>query len=280
MALFARGAHRDAIRSRGLEIREAGGAWFAHVAATDEPASLGAPELSLLAVKSYSLDAVAPVCRRLAEGGSTILPLLNGVDTFDALVERGVPAERILPGLTAISVEKTAPGVVSRWSTFWTVVVGERDGGVSERARAAEALFREAGAESRVSTSIEADLWRKFLFLAPIAAACGLARAPVGAVCAAPLGLSLLARAVGEIAAIARARGLMLGPDDEKQVLARIQALAPELKPSFLVDLEHGGPTELDVLSGAVSRYGARLEIATPIHDAVVAAVSAATSPH
>jgi 2-dehydropantoate 2-reductase len=277
--LYARGEHRDAIRSRGLEIRESGGSWLARLETTDDVAALGDPDLALLAVKSYSLGSVLPVCRHVAERGATILPLLNGVDTLTALVEGGVPAERVLQGLTAISVEKTGPGTVARWSDFWIVVVGESDGKVSERAADADRLFREAGADSRVSSDIEADLWRKFLFLAALAAACGLARAPVGAVLAAPLGPTLVERAVGEIAAVARARGVALAADEEKPVLARIRGLAPGLKPSFLVDLEHSGPTELDVLSGAVARYGAKLGIPTPIHDTVVAAVGAFLGP-
>jgi len=51
------------------------------------------------------------------------------------------------------------------------------------------------------------------------------------------------------------------------------------LKPSFLLDVERGGPNELDVLSGAVSRYGRESGVATPIHDTAVAALSAAASP-
>ena len=157
----------------------------------------------------------------------------------------------------------------------WIVAVGERDGHLSERARAADRLFREAGAESRVSPNIETDLWRKFLFLASLAAACGLARAPVGIVLAAPLGAELVGRAVGEIAAVGRARGVTFGPDEEAQALARIRGLAPELKPSFLVDLEHGGPTELDILSAAVSRSGASLGIRTPVRAPSSPAVTA-----
>ena len=36
------------------------------------------------------------------------------------------------------------------------------------------------GADARVSNRIDVDLWQKFIFLAAIAAACGLARAPLG----------------------------------------------------------------------------------------------------
>ncbi len=276
--LFARGENRDAIRSRGLEVREPEGTWTVKVLATDDAAELLPTDLAIVAVKSYSLLEVAPVVARLAAAGAVVVPLLNGVEAFESLVAAGVPADRMLGGLTAISVEKSAPGVVTRKSDFRTVAVGERGGGTSERAERIAAAFREAGAEARVSENIEVDLWRKFLFLATIAAACGLARAPIGAVRDAPLGPELLERAGREIAAVARARGVALPAGEEDQVFQRLSALPPGLKPSFLVDLERGGRNELDILSGAVARYGRACGVPTPVHDTAVAALSAAAS--
>ena len=237
-------------------------------------------ELAIVAVKSYSLAEVAPVVARLAGAGALVVPLLNGVEAFESLVAAGVPADRMLGGLTAISVEKTAPGIVTRKSDFRTVVVGERGGGASERAERVAALFREAGADARASEDIAVDLWRKFLFLATIAAACGLSRAPIGVVRDAPLGPELLERLGREIAAVARTRGVALPAGEEDQVLKRLSALAPGLKPSFLLDLERGGPNELEVLSGAVSRYGRACGVPTPVHDTVVTAVSAMAQRH
>ncbi len=269
--LLARGAHRDAIRSRGLEVREPEGAWTVQVLATDDPAELVPADLAVVAVKSYSLSEIAPVARRLAEAGAIVLPLLNGVEAFESLAAAGVAPERMLAGLTLISAEKTAPGVVTRKSDFRSVSVGERSGGFSERAERGD-----AGADARASDNIEADLWKKFLFLTTMAAACGLARAAVGPVRDAPLGTLLLERAVREIGAVARARGVALTGRDEEEVLSRIANLPPGMKPSFLLDLERGGPNELDILSGVVSRFGKAAGISTPIHDTAVAALSAA----
>jgi len=42
---------------------------------------------------------------------------------------------------------------------------------------------------------------------------------------------------------------------------------------TFLLDLESGGPTELDTLSGAVSRLAAQAGIDTPVHDTATAAL-------
>ncbi len=181
----------------------------------------------------------------------------------------------MLAGLTLISAERTAPGVVTRKSDFRSVSVGERAGGLSERAERVAALFREAGADARASENIEADLWLKFLFLTTLAAACGLARAAVGPIRDAPLGPLLLDRAAREISAVARARGVALTGKDEEAVLSRIASLPAGMKPSFLLDLERGGPNELDILSGAVSRFGKAAGISTPVHDTAVAALSA-----
>jgi len=278
VVLLARGEHRDVIRSRGLEVREPEGAWTVLVGATDDPAELSPADLTLVAVKSYSLAEVAPTVRRLAEGGSDVLPLLNGVEAFGSLAALGVPPDRMLAGLTVISVEKTAPGVITRKSPFRRVVLGERGGGSSERAERLAALFREAGAEAHVSEDIAVDLWRKFLFLTTLAAACGLARTSIGPVRDSPQGGLLLQRAAREIAAVARARGVALTAGEEEQVLDRMAALPAGMKPSFLLDLERGGSNELDVLSGAVSRYGRESGVPTPIHDTAVAAFSASVA--
>jgi 2-dehydropantoate 2-reductase len=192
--LLARGENRDAIRSRGLEVREPDGTWTVNVLAADDVEELLPVDLALVAVKSYSLAEVAPTVRRLAEAGAMVLPLLNGVEAFESLAALGVPPERMLAGLTVISVERTAPGVITRKSPFRSVVVGERRGGSSERAERVAALFRESGADARVSEDITLDLWRKFLFLTTLAAACGLARASIGPVRDAPLGSLLLQR--------------------------------------------------------------------------------------
>ena len=276
---LARGPHLDAIRSRGLEVREPDGAWTVRPLAAAEAADLLPADFAVVAVKSYSLSEAAPAVRRLAEGGAVVVPLLNGVEAFESLAASGVPPGRMLAGLAVISAEKSEPGVITRRSDFRRVVVGERSGGPSERAEKIAAAFREGGAEARVSEDIAVDLWRKFLFLTTIAAACGLCRAPVGAVLKAPLGPELIDRAGREIAAVARARGVALPPGEEDKVLQTIAALQPHLKPSFLLDLERGGPNELDILSGAVSRYGREHGVPTPIHDTAVAACSAGARP-
>jgi 2-dehydropantoate 2-reductase len=276
VALLARGAHLDALRARGLEVRTPEEKFTVAVQATDELKALGACDVAIVAVKTYSLAEIAPAARLLAEGGAAILPFLNGVEAADRLVESGVPANQVLGGLTQVSVLRVGPGVVERKSSFQKVTVGERRGKPSERVRRIVEAFQGAGAEARVSEDISADLWRKFAFIASMAAACGLARAPIGPVRDAPFGKLLLERAVREVLAVARARGIRLADDEGQKTLAFIDSLGGGMKPSFLLDLEAGGPNELDDLSGAVARLGREAGVETPVHDTATAALSAA----
>ncbi len=278
VALLARGDHLDALRSRGLEVRTPEETFTVAVEASDRPEELGEVELAVVAVKNYSLPEIVPAARLLADNGAVILPLLNGVEAADRLIAGGVPDERVLGGLTEISAARISPGAVERRSPFQRVVVGERRGGTSERAERIAAAFREAGVNARASTDITADLWRKLAFIASMAAACGLSRSSVGPIRDTPLGYLLIERAVHEVLAVGRSLGVALSSDDESKILAFVDSLAPGIKPSFLLDLESGGPTEIDDLSGAVSRLGRRAGVETPVHDTAAAALGAGRS--
>jgi 2-dehydropantoate 2-reductase len=276
VTLLARGAHLEALRERGLEVRTPEGTFVATVAATGDPQEIGEVELAVVAVKSYSLQVIVPAALLLAQKGAVILPLLNGVEAADRLVEQGVPGDKVLGGLAEISAARLGPGVVERRSAFQRMVVGERTGGFSERAERIAAAFRDAGAEARASADITADLWRKLAFITTMAAACGLARSPIGPVREAPLGNLLIERALREVVAVARARGVALPEDVLSKILGHIASLPGAMRPSFLLDLESGGPTEIDDLSGAVSRFGREAGVETPVHDVATAALSVA----
>jgi 2-dehydropantoate 2-reductase len=275
--ILARGEHLAAIRRQhGLAVHTPTDQFIAPVDASDDPKILDDADLVLVAVKGYSLPDIAPTLRAPAARGATIVPLLNGVDIVDRLVAEGVARNAILPGAAYISAARTAPGVVTRFSgPSPRIVVGN-----GPRAEALASDVKATGAADAVVTDdITVELWRKFFFIGAMAAACGLSRRAIGAVREAPLGRTLIERAAREIVTLAAALGIPTRPDEVDRVVKAIDALAPAVKPSFLFDLEHGGPTELDLLSGTVSRL-ARTDAArkagvdTPVHDTATAALS------
>lgn len=277
VVLIARGPHLDAIAARGLEVHEPSGSFVAHPVATSNGDELEGCEYVVISVKSYSIPEVTPMIAAAARAGATVIPLLNGVDVADRLQQGGVPRDTIVGGLAAVSLFRTAPGIVERRSPFDRVVVGEFDRRTSVRTKAfAEALER-VGVSASVSDDIAHDLWRKFAFIVPMTIACGLTRRPMGAMLSTERGRAVVAATLAELAAVSRAGDTALSADDEARIRTDLLGLAPTMRPSFLADLERGGPTEVDVLAGAVSRMGRERGIATPIHDVASAAFEAAT---
>lgn len=273
VTLFARGAHLDVLRRKGLTVRATDGEFVVSVGATDVIADLPPADVALVTVKSYSLGDVAPVVKAAADRGADIVPLLNGVTAADELIAVGIPRERVLGGLARVSAVRTEPGVVERRSAFRSIVVGELGGGQSERTSAIARALATAGIEARASDNMDVELWQKFVFITAMAAVCGLARTSIGPVRDAPGGRRFIERAVNEVVAVARARGIRVPDDEGPRTCAFIETLPAPMTPSFLLDLQGGGPTELDTLSGAVSRFAADAGIETPVHDTALAAL-------
>jgi len=275
--LFARGEHLDAVRANGLEVRTPKEKFVARPDASSREDHVAQCDVVFVSVKSYSLLEVGKVIANAALNGATIIGLLNGVDIAERLRGLGVPRECIVGGLVRASIVRTSPGVVARLSEFDRVTIGEFDGTVSDRVSRIAGALRDAGVTSEVSDDISHDLWRKFAFIVPMNVACGLSRRPMGYSLAMEHGRALVAGSLHEIVLVSRACGVTLTDQHEAFLRNDLFALAPETRPSFLLDLERGGPTELDLLAGTVSRLGALRGVATPIHDVAVAAFEAAT---
>lgn len=274
VTMFARGAHLEALRRNGLTVRTPDGEFTTRVGAVGEPERLPPADVALIAVKSYSLAEIVPAARAVAASGAYIVPLLNGVTAADELIAAGVARSSVLGGIARVSAARIGPGIVERRSTFQSAVIGELGGGASDRATAIATAFRGAGIDARASEAIDVELWQKYVFITAMAAVCGLARSPIGPVRDAPGGSRLIERAVSEVVAVARARGIPLPQDEASRTTAYIGTLPAEMKPSFLLDLESGGPTELETLSGAVARLAADAGIACPVHETATTVLS------
>jgi 2-dehydropantoate 2-reductase len=268
---LARGANLAVLKERGLLVRTPDGEWNSAITVSDDAGKLSrsfeAGDLVLVTTKAYSLDEVAPAVRQFAERGTLVLPLLNGVEAAERLMELGVPRGQVIGGVTYVSAARIGPGVVERRSPFQRVIVGEFPNGLSSRTVNIAALFSDAGAEAMASEDITLALWQKFIFIASLAAACGLTRLPVGPLRDSVLGMRLIQRSVREAVAVGRARGVPLPEDEEQRVLNLIDSLPETIQPSLLMDLLAGAPTEVAVLSGAIARFAEENRLETPIHD-------------
>ncbi|MCL4819740.1 MAG: 2-dehydropantoate 2-reductase [Vicinamibacteria bacterium] len=274
LVVIARGAHLAAIRAEGLRVFSTSGDFTVKPAlATDDPAQAGPVDLVLVGVKAWQVSEAAQAMQPLVGEATTVLPLQNGVEAPDQLAAE-LGAAAVLPGLCKIVSFIEAPGVVRHAGVEPRVEFGERDGRRSERVEALAAAFSAAkGVTVGVADDVEAALWEKFLFIAPVSGVGALCRQPIGVVRQVPQTRAFLLRALKEVDLLARARGVKLRDDAVARTLRFVDALPADSTASMQRDLAAGRPSELDNQAGAVVRLAAEQSLPVPAHEAIYAAL-------
>ena len=273
VTFIARGEHLAAIRRDGLKVFSPRGDMHIQPAkAADDPAQVGPVDVVLFAVKLYDVESAGAAIAPMVSGDTVVLSLQNGVDAEERLVPV-LGSGPVMGGTAYIFAAIEAPGVIRHGGPLAKIVAGEMDGSESARARTIVDALTDAGIEARLSDDITRDLWTKFVLLAAVSAVTTLARLPVGPLREDPETRAMLAAAMGEVAAVARARGVTLADDVIKTQLALVDGLNYEAKSSMLQDLERGGRLEVASLSGLVARQGRNLGVDTPFHRTAYAAL-------
>ncbi len=271
VALIARGAHLAALKQNGLSVlsETLGDMRIRPRIATDDPAAVGPVEVVLVATKLYDLDAAMALCKPLLGVDTAVISLLNGVDSEDRMMAILGP-NHVVGGAAYVTAHVIEPGVVRHVSGPQAMAFGELSGGRSSRLDAFDQVARAAGLESRYSDRIWREIWGKFVLLAAVGGICALSRQPLGGVRADPELRRLYADTVEEVLAVAAAKGIDLEADKARAAaLAFLDSSAPGLRPSMLVDLDHGNRLELEGSAGAVVRLGRELGVATPVNRAI-----------
>ena len=269
VTLIARGAHLDAICSRGLLLKQDDDQFRVEVQATDDPAEVGLVDLVLFTVKTYHNTAAIPAIRPLVGPATTVLTLQNGVECHSQLAAELGPGHA-LPGAywTASSVE--SPGVIASVGPTPRLSFGEENGGVKPRSEAVRDTLKSAGIDVELSADPLEVIWSKFVVLCSIAGITSVARTRIREFIQEPRGLELFTAVMREVDAVGRARSVNLPKGLVERQVEFIKGF-PDFQNSMHSDFEDGRPTELDALNGAVERMGRESGVPTPLNSFIYA---------
>ena len=290
VSALARGATLEHVRQDGLALLE--GAedrpreTRLQLRVSDDAAELGEQDLVVLSVKTTGLADVAQRIGPLLGPDTAVLSAMNGVPWWffhgldEALARRewqaidaggriaaAIPARRVLGAVVHFSCAMPAPGVV-RHGQGNRLILGEPQGGDSERClRAAQAL-RDGGFEVEVSQRIQQDVWFKLwgnMTMNPISAITG---ATADRILDDPLVRGFISRAMREAAAIGERIGLPIPitPEQRHEVTRKLGAF----RTSLLQDVDAGKAVELDALVAIVAEIGRAVGVPTPDIDALL----------
>jgi 2-dehydropantoate 2-reductase len=219
-------------------------------------------DVVLLSCKAYDLDDAIKSFAPAVGPQTSIIPLLNGMRHLDVLDNR-FGKERVLGGLCAIAVTLNDKREVVQLQPMQSLGFGERDGKVSDRVRAIAQTFSSINGASASETVMQ-DMWEKWVFLASIAAATSLMRAPVGAIVSAPGGKEFMLGILDESRAVATAEGFPPRPPALERATAMLTTEGSPLTASMFRDIKAGMPVEADHVVGDLIARGDAAKVPVP----------------
>jgi len=275
VTFVARGAHLEAIRTRGLRVKSAiDGEWTVGAPAVERLEGLPPADLVLFCVKSFDTESAGEIIMPVVGKDTAVLPVQNGVDNVEKL-DRILGPGHVMGGVAQVLATIEAPGIVSH-RFLGRIIFGEMDGRESERARACLQACGRAGIQAEISSNMLRAMWEKYVMIAAQAGMTALTRCPAGVVRALPETRAMYRLILGEMAALGNAAGAGLSAEVPDRCMAMLDSLGPAFTSSLQHDLAEGKRLELEALHGHAVRLGARHGIPTPM----LFAVYAALKPH
>jgi 2-dehydropantoate 2-reductase len=227
------------------------------------PAAVQADKLTekfdvvLLSCKAFDLEDAIKSFAPAVGPHTAIVPLLNGMKHLDVLDKR-FGRGRVLGGLCAIAVTLNDKREVVHLQPLQSLTFGERDGTISDRARAIAEVFAAGNFGSKASEEIILEMWEKWVFLGSLAACTCLMRTSVGNILASPGGTDFVLGMLDESSAVAAAEGHAPRAAFLERTRGMLTAEGSQMTASMFRDIKAGAPVEADhVIGDLVTRADA-----------------------
>lgn len=262
---IARGAHLDAIQTRGLHLKTPSRDLYTTPSSvTNDPRTVGVADLVIIATKSYDLKNNVEELRPLIGEHTIILPLLNGAD-ISAQIRTLLPHTRVWEGCTYISARRPSAGEIlletDRESLFFGSPGRERSG---EEQELLDILTR-SGINAHNPEDIALVIRKKFIMISATATGTSYFDCTVGkALSNHPEEMRSL---LEEVCALSIAQGYSLEEDAVEAAIKRQHIMPADSTSSMHVDFMNGTQTELDNLTGYVVKQAKQYGISVPTYN-------------
>lgn len=273
--------HAEAVNQDGLVLTGPDGRVRRTAArALTDPGQYGRrADLIIVCTKARSTPEASEVARRMLAEDGLVLTLQNGLGNLEQ-IEAAVGPSRAAAGITAQAATLLGPGQVRHAGSGPTVLAAGP--GQAEKIAAIAVLFNQAGIPTTVSEDGQALLWSKLIVNVGINALTAVLRVPNGTLAEVPQCEAIMAQAVAEAAAVARAMGIAFPDENPLERVRQVCQATSANHSSMLQDILKGRPSEIDVINGAVVRKGLEYGVPTPVNQLLTELIKAleASAPH
>ncbi len=266
-------AHMDRCRETGLTfVSPAGEELLTGFQTAKSASEIDIQDIVILMVKATQTEALIPDLRHCVGPETAVVSLQNGLGN-DELLGRYFTPGQVLYGFGTIGTELPEPGkcvskpesgVIMRFGAVCESDLSRRAG------EYLEACFNAGGCSAVFEKDIRPFVWKKAISNSGYNTLSALLRLKVGDFLELDEGVELIKSVWAEGCAVCRAvTGTDLWPEMLEE-LPRLKAGFATYYPSMAQDvLIHQRQTEVQLLNGAIVRYGAACGVPTPVNEAL-----------
>ena len=247
-------------------------------------------DLVIVAVKHHRLAEAAGLLRPVVTPTTTVLSILNGLDSED-VIRAAVPelTPEQVPLCIALAMDAEREDRRVRFTQSGRLVFGPADPGdpdgagataTTPRLRAVQDVLTHAGLAWETPPDMRHRMWWKFMVNVGINQASAVLRAPYGAFQHSGPARDLMMMLVEEVRAVAAAEGVDLDKSD-LELWDRVLAGQPaDGMTSMHQDVLAGRETEVGIFAGRVVALGGEHRIPTPHNQSMLWILEALTELH
>jgi 2-dehydropantoate 2-reductase len=269
VTLIGRAHHVQAVNRDGLRLQATTFDEYVPLHASVEASAAASADLVLCCVKSGQTNDAGHLLAPHLKPDTLVLSLQNGVGNAQRLTE--ILAREVIPAVVYVATEMAGDGHVRHHGR------GELVLGPGVKSQTVADTLTEAAIPTTVSPEVEQALWTKLVLNCVYNPLSALTDMPYGEMVQQPHVTDVMRALYDESVAVAKAEGVELAADLWETVSGLAHAMAHQ-RSSTAQDLRRGKPTEIDYINGEIMQRGSRHGLPTPLNQAMVALVHAASA--
>ena len=266
--------HAEAMAKQGLRVEGASGDRTVRLHAATTTDGIGPCELVIIATKAFDVEDAARSALPLLGPGTVVQTIQNGLGSAERVAPIVGPDRLAVGVVGGFGASLRAPGHVHH-NGMEMVRFGSFAGLPRARLAASAAIWESAGFGVQLFDDLRRMVWEKLIMNVTFSGTCCLTGMTIGEVTANPDAWRVARGCAEEAVAVAKSAGIRLEVGDPIGHIRHLGGRIADARPSMLLDHLARRRSEIDAINGAIPREGAKLGLAAPVNDTVVALVKA-----
>lgn len=271
---ICRGLTKAMIRANGLTLSSGEKKYRVHpYLVSDDPEEIGTLDILIIAVKSYGLKEAVKAYEKCIGDHTVIIPLQNVVNGKELISESIGTRPGILEGCIYVASNIENPGFVKHLGGPGKVFFGNED---DEDYKWVADILKKGGIDATYTRNIKYLLWKKYLFVSPVAAITTAFRITFGQLEEDKALMATLKEMMEEVCRVALQHNVSLTDKDIGESLGMLGNFPYEAKSSLQLDFEHrNSRTEKYFLVDYIVENGRKSDINVEAYRKVSASIDA-----